>query len=137
MVAPAAPLESLSLSSPPWFFFKVSRRRTFVLSSSGGPGVRCQHLSKLLLSKLFFMLFSYCYIINICILYIRSGVFVFVDSLSPSLYSLSFSSFTRLTLSMMVPLCELGPAQGFFLLKGSFSLPLCLTGCSGSGFLTL
>ena len=39
--------------------------------------------------------------------------------------SLSFSSFSRPTLSRAVFACKPGPAQGFFLLKGSFSLPLC------------
>ena len=67
-----------------------------------------------------------CCIIYICILYIRSGVSVFVFSLSLSLslslhslcpVSLSFSSFTRPTLSRKVPPCKPGPAQGFFLLK--------------------
>ena len=42
----------------------------------------------------------------------------------------------RPTLSRKVPPCKPGPAQGFFLLKGSFFLPLCLPGGSGSGFLT-
>ena len=51
-------------------------------------------------------------------------------SLSPSLYSLcpvslSFSSLTRQTLSRKVPPCKPGPAQGFFLLKGSFFLCHC------------
>ena len=41
---------------------------------------------------------------------------------------ISFLSFTRPTLSWKVPPCKPGPAQGFFLLKGSFSLPLCLSG---------
>ena len=44
------------------------------------------------------------------------------------LFSLSallfFSSFTQLSFSRMAPPCKLGPAQGFFLLKGTFSLPL-------------
>ena len=34
----------------------------------------------------------------------------------------------------MVPSCEPGPAQGFFLLKGSFSLPLGLSGGQALGF---
>ena len=98
--------------------------------------------SKLLLSKLFFMLYSHCCIISIPILSIRSGVFVFVfclplSLLSLSCLSLSFSSLTRPTLSRMVPSCKPGPAQGFFLLKESFFLPLCLPGGSGPGFLTL
>ena len=42
-----------------------------------------------------------------------------------SFLSLSFLSFTRLTLSRKVPPCKPGPAHGFSLLKGSFSLPLC------------
>ena len=41
----------------------------------------------------------------------------------------------HLTFSRMVPSCKPGPAQGFFLLKGSFSLPLCWPRGSGSGFL--
>lgn len=36
----------------------------------------------------------------------------------------------------MLPPYKPGSTQGFFLLKGSFSLPLCLAGGSGSGFLT-
>ena len=48
------------------------------------------------------MLYSSFYIIYICILHIRSSVFVFFFSLSPCLYLLfsvflSFSSFTRAT----------------------------------------
>lgn len=35
----------------------------------------------------------------------------------------------------MVPPCEPGLAQGFFLLKGRFSLPLCFPGDLLSGFL--
>ena len=60
-------------------------------------------------------------------------------SLAPSLYSVlsNFLSFTRPILSGKDPPCKPGPAQGFFRLKGSFSLPLCLPGGSGSGFLTL
>ena len=77
----------------------------------------------------FFKLYSHCCIIYICTLYIRSGVFVLVFSLCPSLscLSLSFSSFTRPTLSRKVPPCKPGPARGFFLLKGFF-LPLCWPG---------
>ena len=46
-----------------------------------------------------------------------------IPVLSP--VSLVFCSFTQSTLSRKVPPCKPGPAQGFFLLKGSFSLPYC------------
>ena len=83
------------------------------------------------------MLYSHCSIIYICNLYIWSGVLVFVFILSLCFLcpvSLSFLSFTRPTLSRKVPPCKPGPAQGFFLLNGSFSLLLCLPGGSGPGF---
>ena len=74
------------------------------------------------------LLFSHCHIIYICFL---SGMFICFLSLplfTPSVQSLSPSPST---LSRMVPPCKPGPAQGFFLLKGSFSLPLCLPGALG------
>lgn len=40
--------------------------------------------------------------------------------------SLFFSSFTQPVCSRMVPPCKQGSAQGFFLVKGSFSLKVCL-----------
>ena len=91
-------------------------------TSSGGPGVRCQ-----LLFKLFFMLYShllYNFYTLFCILdLVGSYLFAFpLFTLCPA--SLSFSVFTRPTPSKMIPPRKLGPAQGFFLLKGSFSLPL-------------
>ena len=58
------------------------------LTSSGGPGVCCQRLSKLLhflsccCPNCYFMLYSHYYIIYMCIMDIRSDVFVFVFSLS-------------------------------------------------------
>ena len=60
-------------------------------------------------------------------------------SLSPSLYSLcpvslSISSFTWPTLSRKVPPCEPGPAQGFFLLKGSFPCHCASLGVQVLGF---
>ena len=64
------------------------------------------------------------------------GVVVLSNVFSPSLYSLCPLSLS-LSLSRKVPPCEPGPAQGFFLLNGSFPLPLCLPGGSGSGVVTL
>ena len=87
------------------------------------------------------MLFPIFCIIYTCILYILDLVRLYLFSLFPSLYSLcpvslSLSSFIQPTLSRKVPPCKPGPAQGFSLLKGSFSLPRCLPGGSGFGFLT-
>ena len=109
------------------------------LSASASPVPRpwcCMNFSD------FSILYSHCCKIHICVFHIRSGVFAFVVSLSPSRYSfrpvsLSFFFCTRPTLSKRVTSCKPGPAQGFSLLKGSFSLPLCLPGGSGAGFLTL
>ena len=59
---------------------------------------------------------------------------------NPACVFLSLPLFTLsvLSLSPSRPLPQLdGFAQGFFLLKGSFSLPVCLPGGLGSGFLTL
>ena len=112
-------------------------------ASCSGPGVCCQHLSKLLqflncccpscFSCYSTIAVSFKYVF--CLIIIMACLYFF--SLSPSLYSLcavslSFLSFTWPSLSRMVPLCKLGPAQGFILLKECLSLPKCLPGGSGS-----
>ena len=91
--------------------------------------VCCQHLSKMLqlpcyipVALLFIYVFS---ILDWVWLYCKMFF-------SPSLYSLYpvslfFLSFTWPTLSRRVPPCKPGPAQGFFLLKGTFSLATVLT----------
>ena len=114
---------SLSLSLSLCVSLQVSRPRTTV-DFFFCPGVRCQRLSKLLLFKLCFLCsIPICCIIYACIFYIKSGVVVFVFSLSLSLLSLS-----RLFLLLVLYPADSqqegkpGPAQGFFLLKGSFSL---------------
>ena len=64
-----------------------------------------------------------------CIIFAFFAYLFLLLSLSP--FCISFSSFTQPDFSRMVPLSKPGPARGFFL----FSLPLCLPGNSGSGFL--
>ena len=73
----------------------------------------------------------------LCIFYIRFRLYLFPLSLSLSLLSLSCFSLLLFPTLRMVPPRRLGPAQGFFLLNGSFSLTVCLPGCSGSEFLTI
>lgn len=75
-----------------------------------------------------------CYVCCVCIFLSPSlslTLFLFY-SLCP--VSPFFPSFTQLFVSRMVPFCEPGPSQGFFLLEGHFSFPP--TG-SRSGFLGL
>ena len=103
------------------------------------PSVHYQHLSKLLP---FLGSIPNCYVIPICrgildwtCMYLRFYLFsLSLSFLSILFVSLSRSSFTQPTLSRMVPFCEPGPAQGFFLLKGTFSLSLCLPGVPALGF---
>ena len=81
-----------------------------------------------------------CYIIYIFIMCIRSDMFQFqIGFLSLSLVilfvSFSISPVNRRTFDRTVPPCKPGPAQGFFLLKGSFSLPLCLPRGNGGFWL--
>lgn len=88
----------------------------------------------------FFML--YCY--ALLFIYNMYYVYVFIYDCSYRsfslfiLYVLSRSSFPPLSseLSWMVTPCTPGPTLGFFALKGSFSLPLCLPRGLGSGFST-
>ena len=131
--------------SPPLLSLSASPSRSPVpgpwrcVDFSGGPSVCCQHLSKMLQLICYILvaaLFIYVYSILNLVLYYK------MFSLYPSFYSLcpvslSFLSFTRPNLSRKVSPCKPGPAQGFLLLKWSFSLPLCLPGGSGTGFLTL
>ena len=74
---------SLQVSHPPTSVLRGLFRRA---------GVRCQHLSRMLKFLSCCCLSSHCCLIYICILYIRSGVFVFVFSLSPPLVTLSVLS---------------------------------------------
>ena len=86
------------------------------------------------------MFYSRCCFIYRCVFYVRAGVTINCClSLSLSRYSLypvslSFSSFTRPTLSRKVPPCEPGPAQGFSLLKGTFSCHCADLGVLAPGF---
>ena len=104
----------------------------------GGPSVWCQHLSKMLQLSCYIPVAAlFIYVYSILDLLLCYKMFCLSFSLSLCPVSLSFLSFIRPTLSRKVPPCNPGPVQGFFLLEGSFSLPLCLPGGSGSRFRTL
>ena len=79
------------------------------------PSVYCLYLP-ILFS--FFIKASLCCMMYICIRYSMFAVCVFVSlSLSLLFYAFLF----HLAFSRMVPPCKPGPAQGLFLLKGTFS----------------
>ena len=132
---------SVSLSLSLCVVLQLSHLRTLMLRRRPltKPSVHYQHLSKLLP---FLGSIPNCYVIPICrgildwtCMYLRFYLFsLSLSFLSILFVSLSRSSFTQPTLSRMVPFCEPGPAQGFFLLKGTFSLSLCLPGVPALGF---